>query len=236
MDVFGELCDLVVGMGDLQGLLEGVAGVAAARMTQATGSKVECSVVLHRGRRPAVAAGSDGRVRSLESVTQILDEGSGRGTGEPEPVLLMVSPDSPWPGQGREAGVRDFKGFLGIALEPGPGASVRVNFFAAEPGALAAGVVSDAMALARECCRALALALRIADAEQKSEDLAAALDHRTPIDLARGILMAQNRCTAEEAFEVLSVASSNRNQKLHEVALEVATRFAYLPGPAHFKS
>ncbi|WP_411732458.1 ANTAR domain-containing protein [Paeniglutamicibacter sp.] len=91
------------------------------------------------------------------------------------------------------------------------------------------------MGFTDECRRALSLALRIADAELRSEDLAAALEYRTPIDLARGILMAQNRCTAAEAFEVLRKASNNRNQKLHALALEMSARFAQSHGPAHFE-
>jgi AmiR/NasT family two-component response regulator len=38
------------------------------------------------------------------------------------------------------------------------------------------------------------------------------------IDVATGIIIAQNRCTQEEAIELIKKASSNRNVKLRVVA------------------
>jgi hypothetical protein len=128
-----------------------------------------------------------------------------------------------------------FTGVLGIPLEVGPGAAATLSFLATEPGVFSEPTTLEGMGFADEGRRSLALALRIADAELRSENRAAALESRTAIDLARGILMAQNHCTAQEAFEVLRKASSNRNQKLRALALEVATRFDPAPGPAHFK-
>lgn len=237
MDVFGKLCDLVSDMEGLQGLLEGMAGLAAAGLTRIAGSGVECSVVLHRNKRPRAMAGSDDRVMLLDGVEQLSDEGPclhALRTGLP--VILVDASDSRWPGYVREMTIQGFTGVLGIPLDLGPTASATLNFLATEPGVFSDGITLEAMGFADEVRRALSLALRIADAELRSENLAAALEYRTPIDLARGILMAQNHCTAEEAFGVLRKASSNRNQKLHDLALEVATRFAQSPGPAHFDS
>lgn len=44
---------------------------------------------------------------------------------------------------------------------------------------------------------------------------------RTVIDSACGVIMAQNRCTHDQAFDLLAKASSHRNQKLHDVATEI---------------
>jgi hypothetical protein len=237
MDVFGELCDLVSDVEDLQGLLEGLVGQEATGLSRVAGSRVECSVVLHRSKTPRAMAGSDDRVMLLGGVEELSDEGPclhARRTGLP--VILVDASDARWPGYGREMTSQGFTGVLGIQLDLGPAASATLNFFATELGVFSDGIAVEAMALAGEVRRALILALRIADAELRSENLAAALEHRTPIDLARGILMAQNHCTAEEAFEILRKASSNRNQKLHALALEMATRFAPAPEPAHFDS
>ena len=59
------------------------------------------------------------------------------------------------------------------------------------------------------------------DAQSRAEDLKAAMEHRTSIDLACGVIMAQNRCTQEQAMGILTRVSSNRNQKLRDVAAEV---------------
>ena len=47
------------------------------------------------------------------------------------------------------------------------------------------------------------------------------MEHRTSIDLACGVVMAQNRCSQEEAMGILTRVSSNRNQKLRDVAADV---------------
>jgi hypothetical protein len=236
MDVLGELCDLVSHREDLQGFLEGLAGLAASGLTRVAGSRVECSVVLQRGKLPRAMAGSTDPVMFLDCVEQQLEEGPclhALRTGLP--VLLEDAADSRWPRYVRELETQGFTAVLGIPLELGPGATATLSFIATEPGVLGDPIAREAMAFAEEGRRALALALRVADAELASANLAAALEHRTAIDLARGILMAQSRCTAEEAFEVLRQASSNRNQKLHALALEMATRFDPAPGPAHFE-
>jgi ANTAR domain len=53
--------------------------------------------------------------------------------------------------------------------------------------------------------------------------LRAALTSRAVIDQAIGILMAQQSCTADKAFEILRLASQNRNVKLRHVAADIIT-------------
>lgn len=72
--------------------------------------------------------------------------------------------------------------------------------------------------------RSLRLAIRIAGAEQRADNLKAAMDSRTIIGMACGMIMAQNDCSQEEAIEILKRASSNRNQKLRTVAEEIIQR------------
>lgn len=47
------------------------------------------------------------------------------------------------------------------------------------------------------------------------------MEHRTTIDLACGVVMAQNRCSQDEAMRILTSVSSNRNQKLRVVAADI---------------
>jgi len=61
-------------------------------------------------------------------------------------------------------------------------------------------------------------------AERKlTAQLRAALTSRPVIDQAIGILMAQQHCTAGQAFKILSIASQNRNVKLRRVAADIIT-------------
>ena len=53
---------------------------------------------------------------------------------------------------------------------------------------------------------------------QLAHQLQHAMQSRAVIDQAKGILMAQRRCTAEEAFDVLIAVSQGTHRKLREVA------------------
>jgi hypothetical protein len=78
-----------------------------------------------------------------------------------------------------------------------------------------------------ECRRGVAwtlrLAARYAHQAELAEHRAAAMENRTIIDLAIGVIMGQNRCSPEEAFEILKRASNARNRKLSEVAKGVVS-------------
>jgi AmiR/NasT family two-component response regulator len=56
------------------------------------------------------------------------------------------------------------------------------------------------------------------DCQTEYDQLHAAMKTRPTIDQAKGILMAQHGCAAEEAFGMLSEASQRSNRKLREVA------------------
>lgn len=55
-------------------------------------------------------------------------------------------------------------------------------------------------------------------------NLRRALTSRATIDQAKGIVMAERRCTPEEAFEVLRTLSQNANVRLADVALALVYR------------
>ena len=121
---------------------------------------------------------------------------------------------------------------LTAAVLGGPQADFSVTFQGPEPAyadrarrALGAKVSWGAAADAVTAPAALlALPSPFADPSlhaRAREDLQAAMEHRTSIDLACGVVMAQNRCSQEEAMAILTRVSSNRNQKLRDVAAEV---------------
>ena len=79
---------------------------------------------------------------------------------------------------------------------------------------------------AADATPALLLALRIAQLGESRDDLAAAMQSRTIIDLAIGAIMAQNRCGREAAFKILRNTSNNRNMKIRDVAAAVVASIA----------
>ena len=62
------------------------------------------------------------------------------------------------------------------------------------------------------------------DAHQLSEDLLQAMKSRATIEQAKGILMGAQRCSADEAFQILVRASQRENRKLREIADEIVAK------------
>jgi GAF domain-containing protein len=82
---------------------------------------------------------------------------------------------------------------------------------------------------ARHCAAALTVSLRQAEQAEVHLQLREAMAGRTVIDQAIGILMAQQRCAADEAFELLRTVSQHRNRKLRDVAADIITRVSRQP-------
>ena len=93
-----------------------------------------------------------------------------------------------------------------------------LNLYAFEPFSPDVGTQSRAAQLADRAAGALAIGLRLAEKQAENSNLRAALISRSVIDQAIGILIAQQQCSAEEAFALLRRASQQRNVKLREVA------------------
>lgn len=51
-----------------------------------------------------------------------------------------------------------------------------------------------------------------------------AMESRGTIERAKGIIMGRNRCSADEAFTILTTMSQRRNQKLRDIAQEIVDR------------
>ena len=73
---------------------------------------------------------------------------------------------------------------------------------------------------------------RYFEARDLAGQLEQALQSRSVIDQAIGIVMAESRCDADQAFATLTRASNNRNIKLRDLATEIVARFGGGP-PSH---
>lgn len=82
---------------------------------------------------------------------------------------------------------------------------------------------------AAQISTALTLARRVEEQERHVSDADAALRSRAVIDQAAGIIMAQQRCSADHAMQLLRRHSSNSNRKLRDVAAEIVERTAGSP-------
>ena len=104
--------------------------------------------------------------------------------------------------------------------------SAVVHLYAERPGAFCGEDLAEAHRFAADASRALVVALRISQLRESRQDLSAAMQSRTIIDMAIGAIMAQNRCGRDAAFKILRNTSNNRNLKIRDVAAGVVASIA----------
>lgn len=237
-DDFEQLHALITSTEDIKSFLNGMTGFAAAMMTRSAGARIECAVTLTRRKRSASIAGSSDQAVVLDEIEQDLGQGpceDALRTGAPV-LLADVATDPRWPQYRESLEAEGCRSVLGIPLQLGRDASGVLNFFAPDTGLFTEDSIADAEVFAVMAGQALHLALRIAAADHLAENLKAAMESRTAIDLACGIIMAQNRCSHDDAFGILRRSSSTRNQKLHALAEEIVAGITGEPAAAtHFE-
>jgi GAF domain-containing protein len=184
---------------------------------------VFCGVTLRRDRGATTVASSDIRAGQVDEVQY----GHRRGpclhaldTGEVVVVDDLVD-DTRWDGYRVPALGYGVRSSVSLPLCADGRLIGALNIYATRPWAFGPTEQLAAARFAEEASRALALAVRMAERMEMSENLQNALASRAVIDQALGVVMGQNRCTADAAFDVLRTISQNSNVKLHHVAAEI---------------
>ncbi len=192
-----------------------------ARLTVSTlDGDLWCGITLRRDRHPITVASSDARADRVDEVQYEHDQGpclSSLDTGEVVEIDDLVH-DERWTDYRPGALAHGVRASLSLPLRSGGAVLGVLNVYAGRPHAFGAEQRGRAERFAAEASGALALAVRIAERTEVSTQLEEALASRAVVDQALGIVMAQRRCTADEAFETLRAISQNSNTKLREVA------------------
>jgi hypothetical protein len=231
----GLLLDLVTGAQSLTESLDTLARMAGATLSQATGGAVECAVVLHGGKH-SMHAGTVGHARELASLELELGEGpltDALATGLPV-AANHLSADFRWPQYRRHLRSAGYKSLMAVRLQLDDGTQSALAFFAARTAAFPQAVVAAALGFADLASRSLRLVTELREARTSAADLRSALESRTSIDIACGVIMAQNRCSYREAFDIISKASSHRNIKLRKVAEDILDKLPDGAPRTHF--
>ncbi|MFF1544429.1 GAF and ANTAR domain-containing protein [Streptomyces sp. NPDC058291] len=104
-----------------------------------------------------------------------------------------------------------------------------LNIYAAPPQAFVHSDLGALRALASQATGGIALAQRISDTQEFAEQMRTAMQSRSLIDQAIGVVMGRRRCSAHEAFGVLRSASQQRNIKLRDLCAELITEITGQP-------
>jgi GAF domain-containing protein len=216
-----ELTDLLLATPSFEDYAQHIVTFAAAKIVPGTSS---CGLtMLIDGRPRTVASSSD-----LASRVDEIQYGHAQGPcleALAETVVIVVNDleqDHRWEGYRQHALAQGVRSSLSVPIrsrdEPARGA---LNLYFSQVTAFDDSHVHEGTHFADQASGALELATRLAKHTTTTAQLQEAMTSRSVIDHAIGIVMAQNRCTPEEAFDVLRRASQNRNVKLRVIATDI---------------
>jgi hypothetical protein len=107
---------------------------------------------------------------------------------------------------------------LSVPVPLGSGRFAALTLLSARDNVFTASVTAAATAFGRRAGNSYVIAEEFRTARSGADQLRSALVSRPIIDAACGVIMAQNKCSYEAAFEILAKASSHRNIKVRTVA------------------
>jgi len=215
-EAFDDLAKLIVSDHSLDSVMTAIAVVGKRLLPGAT----DVSVTLVRAGRAETVA-STGTLAVQMDERQYVD-GNGPCLTAATSGELVSLPDA--------AASDRWPDFAAAAQQCGIGSSLSVPVTLPEPVSAGLNMYSDRkdgfpehdLELARTLAAYAAVALtnvHLFDSQKRvAEHLQKALESRGVIDQAKGILMGERRCSADEAFAVLVQLSQTSNRKLRDVA------------------
>jgi hypothetical protein len=218
--VAAEIQDLLLANPDVEAFLEELARHSAA-MFSSPETEVYCGITLMRHRTAGTVASSSERARLLDEVQYAYADGPclhacREGT---QVHIPDFEKDNTWPEYNKAITSHGVRSVLAVPFPLADETSMAgLNLYSDRPNAFHQAAVQRANDYVQQASKGLQLAVLIAQHSQTAANLRAAMESRTVIDVATGIIIAQNRCTQVEAMELIKKASSNRNVKLRVVA------------------
>ncbi|MET3719576.1 MULTISPECIES: GAF and ANTAR domain-containing protein [unclassified Arthrobacter] len=227
----GFIPDLATGATSVADSLEILTRTAAATLNRLMDSPVECCLLLRRVKSVPATAGTSTQAAGLARLEGEVGEGplteaiAGNGTV----AMNHVSSDFRWSRYRPYLQDAGFGSVLGLRLRLDDGAEAALAFFAPGVQAFPLQVIAEARNFTDLAARGLGLVLELQATSTRASDLQSALESRTSINIACGVIMAQNRCSYNDAIAIIAKASSHRNLKLRKVAEGILEK---LPGGA----
>ena len=181
--------------------------------------------------RPVTVATSDRDAWQADQVEFDADDGPcvetlRDGTG---PQRVDLETERRWPAWSAVAGLLGFRSAAAAGVELASGERIVLNAYSSTDSLLEQDAVDRAEQYLEELGYTIPVALRMQRWALEVTHLQEALVSRSTIDQALGVLMAQNRCSRDDAFGLLRRASQNRNVKLRTVAAAIIERYTGHP-------
>jgi hypothetical protein len=235
--IAADMQDLLLDSPDVEAFLTELARHSAA-MFSTPGARVFCGVTMLRRRGATTVASSDERALLLDELQYQFAEGpclTAARTGMRIHVPDLENDES-WPDYNEVATANGIRSVLAVPFQlADESARAGLNLYSETVNGFDEAAVQRATDYVQQASKGLRLAVLIAQHSQTASDLRAAMTSRTVIDVATGIIIAQNRCSQEEAMDLIKKASSNRNVKLRDVAQAIVDSAGGGPVATHFE-
>jgi GAF domain-containing protein len=221
-EAFTQLGRIKLSDTNLDGVLNTIADLAKRSIPGAS----EVSVTLVRGTGAHTAAFTGDLALSLDETQYetgygpCLDASAAAATMS---VPEMASEDRwpRWAARARDLGVHSS---LSIGLPVQDTVTGALNIYATKPQAFDDDAIVLGQTFAGYAAVALANVHLYDTTATLAQQMQAAMDSRAVIEQAKGIIMGERRCTAEEAFRILTKISQDTNRKLRDVAAALVAR------------
>jgi GAF domain-containing protein len=207
---------------DLSGVLATVTELACRRVPGCEGASVSLTSDQATGRMSTFAP-TDGWTNTLDGLQYDADEGPCLDAARTGAMIMVdnFQTESRW------------RNFVPFALQEGLNSSLSLpltvasdrigalNLYSRQVGGYSEDCVSAALWLATHATVLLANARAYERTLRLVDQMQAALASRAEIEQAKGILMAESRMNADQAFDVLRRASQRNNVKLRVIARQI---------------
>ncbi|MCC3289757.1 GAF and ANTAR domain-containing protein [Arthrobacter sp. zg-Y1110] len=233
--VAAQLQQLILDNPGMELFLEAFAGQAAELFSDP--DQLLCSITLKRDKRAQTVASSSTEANQLDELQYGYGDGPCLYAAESGELTLVADTrtGSRWIEYFEAIHGLGCYSVLAVPLLIGDDGGAALNLYGKSTGIFTDDFVHAVEDYAAEAAVTLQVAVQIANHKEVSDDLRKAMESRTAIDIAVGIVAGQNRCSQGEAFGILRRASSHQNIKLRELAerlvesvtaAKVATHFA----------
>jgi GAF domain-containing protein len=219
---FAEIVRIKLGETDLDGVLERVADLAHRTLPGAA----QVSVTLVRDGTACTPAHTGETALRLDEDQYEQDAGPCLDAAATTSTVHVpdTAADERWTGWPARAAASGIGSVLSVGLPIVENVSGALNIYGTGPHIFD----EEAIALAQTFVRYAAVAVANAHLYDTTATLArhmqAAMASRAVIEQAKGIIMGERRCTADEAFAILTKVSQDTNRKVRDVAAALVER------------
>jgi GAF domain-containing protein len=215
-EAIAELGRIRLSDSDLQGVLSRVAKLAK----RALPNTEEVSVTLIDGRGAYTVAFTGALALELDEQQYAKGEGpclAAATTGQTH-AITDIADETRWPAWTAAAARAGVKSSLSIGMPIKENVRGALNVYSRQVDAFDENVVQLTQTFVGYAVVAMANAHLYDSTATLARQLQAAMESRAVIEQAKGIIMAERRCSPNEAFEILAKLSHDSNRKLRDVA------------------